>query len=211
MFRKLFGKKKIESPPLYRPAWVPPIAPDEMGIRDVESLYRRLIALWAVVGTAKTDQSYFAEYITQNQMTEWLTPKERDFLFSSDRTERQSIQFSWQSECLYLLAWCGGLFGELELPKDISELGDWFHLFPQDIEDVGRLARALKVRKKEELVKWSDKIMDIHWAVRNARLNNKAIPDGLNGDVVQEWHYAINWMVYFLEDEQDWDDVTTDT
>ena len=187
------------------------LTPDEMGIRTEEELYQRLIALWAVVGTAKTDENYFAEYINQNEMTDWLTPKEKGFLFSTSRTEHQIVQFSWQSECLYLLAWCSGLFEKLELPKKHSELGDWFDLFPGDLDDVGPLQQAIKVRDKNELLMWSDKLYNTHWVVRHAELDNKPIPDGLDGEVVQEWHYAINWMVYFLEDEQDWDDVSTDT
>lgn len=193
------------------PDWVPTLDPAEMGIRTEEELYHRLIALWAIVGTAKTDETYFAEYIEQNGMTDWLSPKEKEYLFSESRTEHQAIHFSWQSECFHFLAWCGGLFDNLELPKCNSELGDWFDLFPDDLEDVGRLRPALKLRDKNDLLMWSDKLMDAHWVTRVAGRSNHRIPEGLDGEVVQEWHYAINWMVYFLEDPQDWDDVTTDT
>lgn len=214
MFKKLFGKKSHEvasGPATKMPAWVPKLNPEDMGIRTEDELYQRLIALWAVVGAAKTGQAYFAEYIEQNGMMDWLTPNERAFLFSQSRSERQINQFSWQAECLQLLAWCGGLYGNLDLPRTYSELGDWFALFPADMEDVGRLRRALKVRDKNELIMWSDKLMNAHWLVRDKRINNKSAQINLDGEVVQEWHYAINWMVYFLEDPQDWDDVTTDT
>ena len=81
MFEKLFKRKpkKVEqapkqsAPPNFqgkRPdlqalgvtknSLIPPMLdPAEMGIRTKEELYRRMIALWAVVGTAKTNETYF--------------------------------------------------------------------------------------------------------------------------------------------------------
>jgi hypothetical protein len=233
MFDKLFRKKpqkpvpevplEVTSPggfkrPLHaiiaksKNSWLPPMLDSsEMGIRTEDELYQRMIALWAVVGMSSTNENYFRDYIVENGMTEWLTEREKRYLFSDDRSKRDETQFSWQHECICLLAWCGGLFDDLGIPKGQTTLGDWFDLFPHDMEDVGRLRLELKIRDKQELMYWSDDLMNAHWAVRNAYLNKRPGPAGIDGEVIQEWHYAINWMVYFLEDPQDWDDVTTDT
>jgi hypothetical protein len=99
MFEKLFRKKPkdvpvtvpVETGGYYRPlltlvgmsknSWIPPMLDSsDMGIRTEEELYQRLIALWAVVGTASTDETYFRDYIVNNGMTDWLTEREKNFL-----------------------------------------------------------------------------------------------------------------------------------
>jgi hypothetical protein len=210
---QLGGRPNLETLGLSKNAWIPLLLdPDEMGIRTIDELYQRMIALWAVVGTAKTGESYFLEYMETNGFVDWLSPMEKTFLYSDPKTERDEIQFSWQSECLHFLAWCGCLFDNLEIPRGHSQLGDWFDLFPADLDDVGRLKDALKIRDKQELLYWSDDLMHIHWNVREANIKGQIVPSGIDGEVIQEWHYAINWMVYFIDDEVlEWDDVTTDT
>jgi hypothetical protein len=50
-------------------------------------------------------------------------------------------------------------------------------------------------------------VYDNHWMVRDAELYGKEAPKGINPDIIQERHYALNWLTY----DVDWDDVTTDT
>ena len=49
----------------------------------------------------------------------------------------------------------------------------------------------------------------LHWAVRQARLDNKPVPGGIEGGVVYERHYALNWLVRF--EDAEWDAVETPT
>ena len=50
----------------------------------------------------------------------------------------------------------------------------------------------------------------MHWAVRNAAATGGPLPTTLNGGVVREWHLAVNWMTQYGDDD-DWDNVATDT
>jgi len=54
----------------------------------------------------------------------------------------------------------------------------------------------------------TDQIFEIHWAVRDARLNEREIPNGYIPGIVIERHLALNWITCY---EEEWDEVTTDT
>ncbi len=72
----------------------------------------------------------------------------------------------------------------------------------------GLRAKA-KLRPQSELLDAADLIYRYDWAVVNARINGEPAPAGLDGGVVYEWHYALNWLIGYAG--QDWDDITTDT
>jgi hypothetical protein len=55
----------------------------------------------------------------------------------------------------------------------------------------------------------SDLIYRLHWAVRDATLSGKKPPGRLNPSVVYEWHYGVNWLTCY--EDQEWDEVSTDT
>src|SRR5688500_9660503 len=52
----------------------------------------------------------------------------------------------------------------------------------------------------------SDLTYRLHWATRHSELNNLKTLD-LNSSIIQERHYAINWVTYY---EGNWDDITTE-
>jgi hypothetical protein len=48
-----------------------------------------------------------------------------------------------------------------------------------------------------------------HWRARDARFHGRAQPPGIDIEIIQERHHAINWITGY--GGQSWDDVTTDT
>ena len=67
-------------------------------------------------------------------------------------------------------------------------------------------ARPLSV---EQLLDEADIIYRCHWAVVEADHHGQEPPGNLYPDVVYERHYALNWLLRFMN--QEWDDVSTDT
>ena len=55
----------------------------------------------------------------------------------------------------------------------------------------------------------NESIYLIHWAVRDARLNGRPVPNNYHPGVVLERHHALNWLIGYCG--QDWDDISTDT
>lgn len=191
--------------------WLPCIEPEEdVCLRSHPELLHRLVALWTVAGTAFLRGTHFRTYVTTRKIESWLSSREREFLLGDDRRESDYVQYSWRTECLYFLAWCAGLIETIDVPTRESSVEPLMHLFPADMEAPDRLSEAIRPRNRSEIVAWADLLYRLHWAVRDARLRHQPAPDSLNGDVIQEWHLAVNWMTRY-DDQDDWDRVATDT
>jgi len=184
---------------------------EEVQLRSADELLRRMVALWAVTGTAQSrDAAYFREYIVHHEMESWLSDLERNFLFNDARTDEECAQFSCKREALFFLAWCAGLIKQIEIPSAQANLKTIVSLFPQDMEESVKLQSAIRMRSKDAILNWADLLYRLHWAVRHASLINKPVPANLDVIAVQEWHQAVNWMIRY-NDEDNWDSVETDT
>ncbi|PSD21825.1 hypothetical protein C7E13_19565 [Stenotrophomonas maltophilia] len=49
----------------------------------------------------------------------------------------------------------------------------------------------------------------LHWVAREAQRQGAPMPGALEGGVIYERHYALNWLFCF--EQADWDDVDTPT
>jgi hypothetical protein len=186
-------------------------AEEEIEIRSVEEVLERLIALWAVAGAAMLPgNTYFREYITGNNLQKWLSKRELEFLLSAKQNEHQIIQFSWQLEALYFIAWCAGLIDQIAIPFRESSVKEIMALFPHEQEPPDLLRSAIRLRTKSEVLNQADLLYRLHWAVRNARIREEPDQPQVIGGVVQEWHRAVNWMTRY-DQENNWDYVATDT
>lgn len=184
---------------------------EDTRLRTPDELLRRFVALWAVTGAAfRPEKSHFRDFINEHGFTNWLSTEERAFLFALRPSKQQLIRFSWQLESLYFLAWCAGLVSELEVPTKESSPAAFSHLFPRSRDDLARIESAIVIRPIGEILNWSDLIYRLHWAVRDASLRATTSPSQIKAGVVQEWHRAANWMTCY-EDQEDWDQVATDT
>lgn len=184
---------------------------DEVRLRSVEELAQRLIALWVVTeAAAQRDHMRFRAYVRQHDIEHWLSVQERDFLLCDAPDEEDFIRFSAKRECLFFLAWCGGLIKKIDIPSSESKLEAILHLFPQEMEQTTLLQNSIQLRSKDAIMDWADLLYRLHWAVRHASLIGKPTPANLNGSVVREWHQAVNWMTGY-DDENNWDLVATDT
>ena len=192
---------------------------DQVTLRTEDEVWRRLVALWGVVGTAMLRKNaFFKEYFGAEARRSMLSNDEAAFLFNDAPAEEDLIRFSWRLEGLVFLAWCAGLVDELGdelengagLPVAPSSAEAILPLYPHDLADATTLRAALRLRGKAEILDRADLLYRLHWAVRDAQLNGGEPPAGINPGVVLEWHHAANWMIRD-GDEDDWDAVSTDT
>jgi hypothetical protein len=211
-FRKLASETLLHKRGIRINLQLPEIeSSEEVQLRSADELFRRMIALWAVVGTAQQrDAAYIRDYIVHHEMETWLSDREREFFFNDVRTDEDRAQFSCKSEALFFLAWCAGLVKQIEIPLSESSLKPIIALFPQEMEAPSRLQNAIRMRSKDAMLDWADLLYRAHWAVRHASLINKPVPANLSVVAVREWHQAVNWMIRY-DDEDNWDCVQTDT
>jgi hypothetical protein len=187
---------------------------DEVTLRSVQELGDRLLALWLVSQSAqRADTTFARRYVAQHQLTSVLSKQEQAFLACETVSDEQAKQFGARPEALYFLAWCAGLIEKISIPTKASNLKSLLPLFTIEDEAVNiapRLLAAIQCRRKSQIMDWSDLLYRLHWAVQHAHLTGRPTPASLNDVAVREWHQAVNWMCRY-EDEDDWDEVSTET
>ena len=62
---------------------------------------------------------------------------------------------------------------------------------------------------EDRLWKQAELYLEDHWKARDAQLHKGSMPFGIDIEIVQERHHAINWVTGY--DGLPWDEVTTDT
>lgn len=184
---------------------------EDVTLRSEDEVWRRLVALWGVVGAATLRQNtFFKQYFAGEERRAMLSNDEAAFLFNDAPAEEDIIRFSWRLEAMMCLAWCAGLADKPLLPSAPSSAESILPLYPHDLADAGMLRDAIRLRSKADILDQADLLYRLHWAVRDAQLNGHEQPPGINPGVVLEWHHALNWMIR-ADQEDDWDAVSTDT
>lgn len=188
--------------------WLPYIDPsDHVTLRTSDETARRAFCLFAVSMAADREMAKAARQAVKDYgVQDHLTPGERTVIFG-EPTKKQRVQASWSIEAAVPLLWHIGHLSELRRPDDVAEVGR----IVDDIEELGPVdffAQAT-ARTKWAVLDEADLIYRYHWATRDAKLNGRAAPGGLDAGVVMERHRALNWLIGYA-DRADWD-VTTDT
>lgn len=176
--------------------------------RDSETVARRAMALLVVALKGEgLDQATVDEIITDHRLGSHFTPDEARFITSAAPSEHDRIQFSWRYEAAWTLLWSLGYVDVLGKPTDTCDVPRAVG-FLRDRTTQQFLDDA-KLRPLDTILDEADLIYRYHWAVRDAEINRKPEPAGLSSSVVVERHYALNWLIGYMD--QEWDDITTDT
>jgi len=136
-----------------------------------------------------------------------LTPTEKEYASAIHPTEQQNTNANWRYESLHVLLWSLGYIDTLVYPNQMCNVSD-------DVKIVYQLGpkkfrEQSKLRSKKEILDQADLILRFDWACVNARVKQEEAPGALNTSVVYERHYALNWLIKFMN--LHWDNVTTDT
>ena len=143
--------------------------------------------------------------ILNGKLDESLTPMEKHYLAEKEPEQSAIAKFGWRYECCHVLLWALGILEELGFPNEICNVSQMGKIIWQlDGED--DFLENVKPRSREEILDMADLILRYNWACVDARINGRENPAGLNGEVVQEWHYAFEWLVG-SNGNADWDDV----
>ena len=182
-------------------------------LRTAEEIASRAACLLAVAVHAEAfDNEITNSIVSQYDAQEYLTPKERAFIALKEKPkdpegEQTCREFIWRYEALWVLLWALGYIPELTRPEYFCDV-------PMSIQVVKKrnlesLLEDARLRTIDEVLDEADLIYRYHWALVDARVCGYEPPDQLNGPVVFERHYALNWLIGYMN--QDWDDVSTDT
>jgi hypothetical protein len=136
-----------------------------------------------------------------------LTTHEKAYATARHPTGQQNIDAGWKYEGLHIMLWALGFIDTLGYPDQMCDVAGDIKIIRDLTENEFR--RKAKLRSKKEILDQADLALRLDWACVEARVKKEAAPGGLNKGVVFERHYALNWLINFMQ--QEWDDVTTDT
>jgi hypothetical protein len=179
--------------------------------RPAPEVARRCLALFAVVGTAlgaPRDQIF--SWLRTEGLWGDLTAHEVAYLEQGNPPRKAHINFGWQSERLIVLLWALGKIQELPDSATQCDTSVFKSILPPFARTSTRtfIAQASLI-DEDSLWKQADFYLEDHWKARDAQLHERSMPPGIDIEIVQERHHAINWITGY--DGLPWDEVTTDT
>lgn len=181
---------------------------DEITLRDKQDVVDRCYALcYGGLKSEQMEQADLDRYDEKYDVVSTLTPKELVYAEAENPDQQQAIDANWKYEGLHVLLWALSYIDTLYYPNIVCDVAaDVEHLFSQSKEEFYENA---VLRSPSEILDMNDRLYRMHWACVDNRINGKPAPGALDEGIVYEWHYALNWLIGYMN--QDWDDVTTDT
>lgn len=195
------------------PASLPPVVSErELVLRPARAVATRALALLIVAvhgETLATQQDSLLAHLEAEYPAGFaaLSPQERAFVQATDVSEQAIVDFSWRYEALQVLAWALGRVDTLPPPTQICDVAALVRVL-RETGEAALLADAA-LRPGTQILDALDTHFRLHWAAVQARLDQRAAPNGLMEGVIRERHHALNWLTSFLR--ADWDEVETPT
>jgi hypothetical protein len=176
--------------------------------RTKEEIAHRAIAvcITAVKGEG-LDQAAVDELVKKFGAGKFFSPKEAAFIKDPKPSQKDRNQYSWRYESLWVLLWSLGYVDQLDRPAGQCDVAKAVS-FLRD-RDSAQFVKDAKLRPLSEILDQADLAYRYHWAVVDARLKKQEAPGSLDGGVVLERHYVLNWLIGYMG--QDWDEISTDT
>jgi hypothetical protein len=191
--------------------WLPLIEDEnEARIRNAKDIAKRILIL-VYLNVYAEDESVKKEvivFLERGNLWDSVSQMEKKLFSKEYLSTQEKRNISWRSEAIWLMLWAIGKVDKLELPIEQCDVQNILRLVPPYYESSASFVNTAKVRPLNEILDISDLTYRLHWAVRDAELNGNPIPANLNSSIIEERHYAINWVTYY---EEDWDNITTDT
>lgn len=198
----------------------------EEEIRSAEEVACRCLVLHAVLAVGhEVPREEVVSWLHRERLWDAVSPAEAQFLQSGDATHQQRINATWRAEALFPLLWSLKLIPELPSPQQHCDLQLIVSVLPPLFGPAAEFIASAQLRSDSEIQAANEEILHIHWRIRDERLRGQPTESGklprmqvedegppvadYDAGVVQERHYALNWLIGYCG--QDWDDITTDT
>jgi len=214
---KTAEQRKIETEKLLKSLNIPfiehlPLIEEEseVKIRTAKEIAERTLVLTylSYISGVPDEREKVIDFLQINSLWEKVSPEEKKLFQKEELTEQEIVNISWRSEAIWLLLWTILKVDKLELPTEQVELSEIISRLPEFLDDPKIFIENASIRPTTEILDISDLTYRLHWATRNANLNNLPMPADLSLSVIMERHYAINWVTLYADE---WDEITADT
>ena len=175
--------------------------------RNAEEIATRALALVVVsLKGSGAPESEWKELLHRFDLEGQFTPSEQRFIADPAPSEQDKVQFSWRSEAACTLLWAIGRVDALGSAREgCSASAGPILRAPSRVAVVA----TARLRPIAEILDEADLNYRYRWALVDADIGGKPVPEWLNGDIAMERHHAFNWQVQ--DGEQGWDDISLDT
>ncbi len=182
----------------------------EVRIRTAQEIAERILVLVYLTYCSEVpdERENVIDFLKTNSLWDKVSPDEKVLFQKKELTDQETANISWRSEGVWLLLWTINKVDKLELPTEQVEIPEIVSRLPKFLTDPSEFIKAAIVKPTTEILDASDLIYRLHWATRNANLNNQPMPASLDLSIIMERHYAINWVTIYADE---WDEVSTDT
>lgn len=177
-------------------------------LRSPQEVARRCVVLIAVVATGHGDRRpKLLPWLKNEGLLGDVSPDEMRVLKAKALAHRDQANSTWRVEAIVPLLWALGKLPKLPVPtmKSFSIRG----CMPLPLEPAAEFIATAKLRPDRALRDAQDLVYNQNWACRDARLNGRKPQRAMDPEVIQERHYALNWLVN--DEGEAWDEVSTDT
>lgn len=186
-------------------------AEQETTIRTAKEIAQRVtvLAVTNLVAFNTIDAEEAIEYFKEYNIWDYLTPGEKAFL-DNPTAERKNHE-TWKCEDIWVLLWVVKKVDKLGWPDELCNLSNIPPVnYPvAQNKDPNQFINSITdVRSKDEILDAADLYYRLDWACVDARINKKEIRE-VHPGVVYERHYALNWLINYMD--QDWDNISCDT
>ena len=177
---------------------LPPIRDEtEVKLRSKNEIIERAICLLAILAKSPyAPKGMFEAIVKRYNLENKFSPKENNFINNDNPSEQLCSEISWRYEALWVLLWALGYAKDLGRPDKMCDVNFVRNcVLSRSLSD---FILEANVRTVSEILDKTDLIYRYHWAVRDAEINKRFELHELNGDVVFEWHYTLNWLINYF-------------
>jgi hypothetical protein len=181
---------------------------DDLVPRPPQEVAMRVLALIAVIDKAHNQTSeQLQTWVSRHRISEYFSPVEAAFYGNPAPTRQHIVNQGWRAEALVPLCWSLGLIAELP-PLNVQMSWPDTGALEKAAKDPDGFISGASLLPIDVLAEAEQDLYHQHWRVRDARLNDKPMPEELDPGIVYERRYAASWLMGWGED---WDNVPTDT
>lgn len=176
--------------------------------RSAREIATRVVILQGVIAVAyEVDAEPVIEWLREQGVWDQVSPREQAFLLGSEVTDEQRNRLRWHQEAEWALLWAIGQVESLGLPTqgcDTQRLVD--EIVPPLGSEINAFLDSATLRPPGELLAEDDRTYDLWCYATSAVRKGEPLPADLRWWVLYERRYAFEW----LDELQDWDEVTCD-
>lgn len=175
----------------------------------------KALILWFMVSEESLNSNQILSYIKANDLKNFMTDEEKDFLNTSRNDEQIRNSIGWKFENTWPLAWYFG-YKEPEFTGQMMS-GEQIQIILKDFscpldQNIENWIKDKQTIAKKELIEKEDLFYCLHNAVRSSQMGRDTVPNNFdpigNGGVIHERRHALTWM---LSKETNWADTDLST